>query len=148
VGEANKRAPKEIRIQLAIEKKLKDEEVRLAAQELRKKKEREQNRLNRDREIFVENYLEANVLEMKPNTFYTIDALGESVSIFSGFLDDVTKFKCVFGDNREKIIYQMEQMEDGTYYAKELKHMTKSRRGIGIVGMALPIILAATALRS
>ena len=144
MGEAKRRGTKEERIQQGIERIRLENEAKEMRRQLRETKEREEKRLNYDRERSIIQYLEENGLEMEKGKAYILDAIGEEVVILRGYDNTDKWYHVTFGKGREKIIYSVIKDDDGDIIVEEVKGTRKSQNDINR-RLSLSMVTAALA---
>lgn len=128
MGGQTKGTTREERVARAIERNKREAEEREVQRQIKMEKEREEKRLQRDKEDGVINYLIENGLEMEIDKLYILDVAGEEVTIQPGINKTTNQFRVNFAKGREVIDYVLDKDEEGEVNVTEVKDSRLSVR--------------------
>lgn len=121
MGGQTKGTTREERVARAIERNKREEEAREIQRHLIREKQKEERRLQVDKENGVINYLIENGIDMELDKLYILDVAGEEVTLQPSTVESVRRCRVSFGKGREIIDYTIEKDEEGEVNVIEIK---------------------------
>ena len=128
MGGQTKGTTREERVARAIERNKKEAEEREKEKQIRIQKQREERKLQSDKEDAISQYLIENNLQMELDKLYILDVAGEEVTIQPGKDDSFQWYRVNFSKGREVIDYEIIKDEEGQIFVKEVKDSRLSVR--------------------